>query len=330
MRTGSKQVPLLILGILLTTPCLILTGSQAPSEHKAHPAMTKDEFEKMFKQISNWGRWGKDDQMGSVNLITPQKRKEAAALVHEGVSISMAHNELPPFEHKMLSTGSTPGAESATDLYSVQFHGFSITHMDSLCHFFWGGHMYNGYSQREVTEKGAGKLSILNFKNGIFTRGVVMDFPRLFGTPYLNGDRRIYPEELDAWEKNTGVKIQSGDAVLIDTGRWARYAAEGEWDVSKGSAGLDPTCMPWFKARNVAALGSDLAMDAMPSNIPGVSSPVHILTLVAMGAPILDNLDLEAVAKAAAARKRWTFLLTVAPLPVEGGTGSPFNPIATF
>jgi len=330
MRTGSTQATLLILGILLTTPCLILRGGQAPSELKAHSAMTKDEFEKVFKQISNWGRWGKDDQMGSVNLITPQKRVEAAALVNEGVSISMAHDELPPFEHKMLSTGSTPGAESATDLYSVQFHGYSITHMDSLCHFFWEGHMYNGYSQQEVTEKGAGKLSILNFKNGILTRGVVMDFPRLFGTPYLKSDRRIYPEDLDAWEKNTGVKIQSGDAVLVDTGRWARYAAEGEWNVSKGSAGLDATCMPWFKARNVAALGSDLAMDAMPSNIEGVSMPVHILTLVAMGAPILDNLDLEAVAKAAAARKRWTFLLTVAPLPVEGGTGSPFNPIATF
>jgi kynurenine formamidase len=242
----------------------------------------------------------------------------------------MAHNELPPFEHKMFSTGSTPGAGSATDLYSVQYHGFSITHMDSLCHFFWEGHMYNGYSQLEVTEKGAGKLAVLNFKNGIFTRGVVMDFPRLFGAPYLKGDRRIYPEDLDAWEKNTGAKIQSGDAVLIDTGRWARYAAEGEWNASKGSAGLDATCMPWIKARNVAVLGSDLAMDAMPSNIEGVSMPVHILTLVALGAPILDNLDLAAIAKAAAEKKRWTFLLTASPLPVEGGTGSPFNPIATF
>ena len=336
MIKGAKVMAKVLCTVLLA-PALVLSGAQGSPARGSRPKLTKDDFAKMMQELSNWGRWGKDDQLGSLNLITPQKRKEAAALVREGASFSMAHDVIkvkafgsPPFEQKMTKTGLTPGSGGATDIYSVEYHGFTTTHMDALCHFFFQGKMYNGYPQQVVTEKGAGKLSVINIKNGMFTRGVLMDFPRLLGTNYLKGDRRIYPEDLDAWEKSTGVKVQSGDAVLIKTGRWERYKAEGEWDAAKGSAGLDVTCMPWFKNRGVAILGSDLALDAMPSGIEGVDMPVHIITLVAMGVPILDNCDLESLGKAAAQRKRWTFLLTAAPLPVEGGTGSPLNPIATF
>lgn len=326
-----------ILCTMLVAPLLGLGGGQGPAAHTPRPTVTRDDFVKMMHDVSNWGRWGKDDQLGAINFITPQKRKEAAALVKEGASVSLAHDTLTvkvsgtePFGHKMISTGLSPESHGATDEYSVAYHGFTVTHMDSLCHFFFEGKMYNGYPQQEVTEQGAGKLAVTNFKNGIFTRGVLMDFPRLWGAKYLQGNQRIYPEDLDAWEKSTGVKIQSGDAVLIRTGRWGKYEAEGDWNASQGSAGLDVTCMPWFKKRDVAVMGSDLALDAMPPGIEGVTMPVHIMTIVAMGTPILDNLDLESVGKAAAERKRWTFLLTAAPLPVVGGTGSPLNPIATF
>lgn len=174
---------------------------------------------------------------------------------------------------------------------------------------------------------------MINIKSGIFTRGVLMDFPRLFEVEYLKGSRAIYPEDLDSWEKEVDLKVESGDAILIRTGRWARYMAEGEWDALKNSAGLHVSCMPWLRKRDVAVLGSDLASDVMPSGVEGagpVFLPVHLITLVAMGVPILDNCDLEALAHTAATHKRWAFLLTVAPLPVEGGTGSPVNPIATF
>jgi len=160
-----------------------------------------------------------------------------------------------------------------------------------------------------------------------------MDLPRLFGVEYLKGRRAIYPEDLDAWEKKAGINVQSGDVILIRTGRWARYKAEGEWDALKDSSGLDASCTPWLKKRDIAVLGSDLASDVMPSGVEGTEPdflPVHLITIVAMGAPILDNCDLEALSEAAAARGRWTFLLTVGPLAVEGGTGSPVNPIATF
>jgi len=316
---------------------LILMEATTMSSPAAGPKRTKEDVSAMMKSLSNWGRWGKEDQLGALNLITPEKRREAAKEVKDGVSVSLAHNVMtkrafltPPFEHRMIETGLTPGGESAGDVFTVQVHGYSETHLDALCHVFYDGQIYNGFSQREVTEKGCGKLAVTEMKSGIFTRGVLMDFPHLFGVKYLDGKRAIRPEDLDAWEKATGVKIESGDAVFIRTGRWARYEAEGEWEVEKNSAGLDVSCVPWFKKRDVAVLGSDLALDVMPSGVEGVRLPVHALIIVGMGVPILDSCDLRELSQAAAARRRWTFLLTVAPLAVGGGSGSPVNPIATF
>ncbi|MGA2404577.1 MAG: hypothetical protein ABSG91_23210 [Syntrophobacteraceae bacterium] len=129
---------------------------------------TKADVEKMLRALSNWGRWGEADQFGTLNLVTPQKRKKAATLVKEGVSISLARNAIKvkigvsqPFEHRMVETGLTPGAESCPDVYSVQFHGYTHTHLDALCHVFFNGKMYNGFSQQEVTEHGAEKLSVI-------------------------------------------------------------------------------------------------------------------------------------------------------------------------
>ena len=301
------------------------------------PRTSKADVLKMMTTLSNWGRWGKDDQLGALNLITPQKRREAAALVKEGTSISLARNAVKvrvgpsaPFEHRMLQTGVTPDSEFSGDVFSVQFHGFTHTHVDALCHIFHQGRMYNGYSQAEVTELGAAKLSVIAMKDGIFTRGVLMDFPRFFGVSYLKGDRPIYPEDIEAWQKKTGVAVGSGDAVIIRTGRWARWEAEGEWDVENDSAGVHVSCMPWFREKDVAILGSDLAMDVMPSRVEGIALPVHLVTIAAMGVPILDVCDLEPLGEATARHHRWDFLLTMAPLAVEGGTGSPINPTATL
>ena len=165
-------------------------------------------------------------------------------------------------------------------------------------------------------------------KNGIFSRGILIDLPKLKGVDYLEPGTAIYPEDLDAWEKKSGVKISSGDVVILYTGRWARRAAVGPW--SGTQAGLYATCARWLKARDIAVLGSDGGSEVSPSQIPGVNSPIHLLMLHAMGVPMLDNLDLEALAMKARELNRWDFLLTVAPLAVPGGTGSPLNPIATF
>ncbi len=316
--------------------------SIALATHGAPPAvdrhLTKENIERLMTELSNWGRWGKDDQMGTVNLITPAKRKQAAALVKEGFAVSLARDteknqavdNPSPFGHTMTATGSKPLGQFVVDTYSVNYHGYAHTHMDALCHMFYNGKMYNGFSQQEVTKDGANKDSISVFKNGLFSRAILMDIPRLKGVPYLEPSTPIYPEDLEAWEKKAGVRVQSGDILFFRTGRWARRAAKGPWDVSANAAGLHASCMKWIKDRDVAMVGSDVGMDLAPSGIDGVVQPIHQLLLIAMGTPIFDNCDLEAVSEAANQRKRWEFLLTAAPLAVTRGTGSPLNPVAVF
>ena len=300
---------------------------------------TVADVERMVTELSNWGRWGKDDQLGALNLITPEKRTQAARLVREGVCVSLARKvekqQAPdnpePFVHTMLATGSDSDAQWSLDRYSVAYHGYAHTHMDSLCHLFHNGKMYNGFSQEEVGQRGAAKLSIHNIKGGIFTRGILIDIPELRGVRFLEPGTPIYPEDLDAWEKKIGLKVTSGDVVFIRTGRWARRETMGPWDVTtEGSAGLHASCARWLKERDVAMIGSDAASDLMPSGIPGMTHPIHLLTLYAMGVHIFDNCDLEEVSETAKRLGRWEFLITAAPLVVEGGTGSPLNPIASF
>lgn len=318
---------------------IVLSGlpAQTPSNHNA----TRADFDRLMTELSNWGRWGKDDQMGAVNLITPAKRKQALASVREGVSISMAHNaELEqavdnpqPIVRKMTRVGvgqPTTGTGGTGDTFFISYHGYIHTHMDTLCHFLYNGKMYNGYSQDEVTENGAAKNSIINFKNGIITRGILMDIPRLKGVEYLEPGTRIYPEDLDAWEKQAHIKVGPGDVVFIRTGRFARRTDKGAWPVRDGLAGLYITCAKWLHSRDVAILGSDAAEDVLPSGIEGISQPIHELVLVAMGMPIFDNCDLEEIGREAAKRKRWDFLVTASPAAVPGATGSVLNPIATF
>lgn len=312
----------------------LVASAAAPAGHD----LSQADIERWMTELSNWNRWGSDDQMGTVNLITPAKRKQAAALVREGISISLARDteteaapDNPnPFGHKMILTGKTAPGQFSLDEYTVSYHGYAHTHMDALSHMFYKRKMYNGYPQESVTEKGATKNAVTSFKNGIFSRGILVDIPRLRNVPYLEPSDVIYPEDLDAWEKKAGVKIGSGDIVFIRTGRWARRAAKGPWDAGKNSAGLHASCAKWLHARDVAMVGSDAASDVMPSRVPGVAQPIHQLLLIAMGTPIFDNCDLEALGNAAASRKRWEFLLTAAPLAVTFGTGSPLNPIATF
>ncbi|MBI3425685.1 MAG: cyclase family protein [Acidobacteria bacterium] len=319
-----------------TALVLVLTGALTfylPTH--AQQKLTKADIDQMMTQLSNWGRWGKDDQLGALNLLTPAKRKAAAALVKEGVAVSLARESNAeravdnpnPYQHTMLLADEL---QWSADSFGVNFHGYQHTHMDALCHIFYQGKMYNGFSRQEVTAKGAGKLAITNLKQGIFTRGVLMDMAALKGVPYLDGAVAIYPADLDAWEKRAGLKVGAGDAVFIHTGRWARRAAKGAWDAEQGTAGLHASCAKWLKDRDVALLGSDAASDVLPSGIAGISHPVHLLTLNAMGVHIFDNCDLGPLSAATAQRKRWTFLLSAAPLPITGGTGSPLNPIATF
>jgi kynurenine formamidase len=296
------------------------------------PKLTRSGVDAMMKELSNWGRWGKDDQLGTIHLITPATRKAAAALVKVGVSISISRpldtqkavDNASPFASKPIRDG-----DFLMDEYTVSYHGFAHTHMDSLAHMFLAGRGYNG-----VPAPASGgdlkSLTIANYKEGIFTRGVLVDLPRLKDVKYLEPGTAFYPADLDAWEKSSGTRIGPGDAVLIRTGRWLRRAEKGPWSAQDRVAGLHASCARWLKQRDIALFASDGPGDVLPSLVDGVAWPLHQLLLVAMGTPMLDNCDLEALSQAASSRNRSTFLLVVAPLRVENGTGSPVNPIATF
>ena len=195
---------------------------------------------------------------------------------------------------------------------------------------FHEGRVYNGYPAEVVTAHGATRLGIHHLRAGIVTRGVLLDIPLLRGTEALEPGEPVFPEDLEAAEERAGLRVRSGDALLVRTGRWRWRAAHGPWDLGTLAAGLDASCLPWLRARDVATLGSDGVSDVLPSRVEGVGMPIHTVAIVALGIHLMDNLDLDAVAEACAEERRWEFLLTVAPLVLRRGTASPVNPIAVF
>ncbi len=250
----SIRLLALMIVIFVTVGALV-----AQDKHK----MTKADVERQVEELSNWGRWGKEDQLGALNLITPEKRVQAAQLVKKGISVSLARDvekdaavdNSSPFQHDMIQIGRGTTGPWASDKFSVDYHGFAHTHMDSLCHLFYKGKNYNGLSRDKVGPKGAEVLSIRNVKQGIFTRGILFDIPLLHGVRFLKPGTAIYPEDLDAWEKKAKVKVASGDVVFINTGRWARRDMTGPWSVDKeGAAGLHASCAKWLKDRDIALL----------------------------------------------------------------------------
>ena len=324
------------------------SGVQAAPDH----TVTQQTIDGWKKTQSNWGRWGKDDQKGTLNLITPEVRKRAAALVQTGTVVSLSREIVPqhvggevptapaapaPVQQRMLS-GPPKRPTGSTDSLIIAAHGYTITHFDALGHHLFDGKMYNGYAASEhlSMENGLTRGSIAAYADGVFTRGVLVDMPLLKGVPYLEPGTPIYAEDLEAWEKFAGIRIGAGDAVFIRTGRWEREAAKGTWDIGKEAAGLDASIIPWLRQRNIALLGSETALSVVP--FPATTTitnpddylPVHNFALVAFGMPLIDDTDLGPLAETASRLKRWTFLLTVAPIRVTTGTGVPVNPIATF
>jgi kynurenine formamidase len=291
-----------------------------------------EEFDALFQQVKNWGRWGPVDERGASNLVTDAKRRQAASLVRAGLTVSLAHNPITaaaedtasPFEHTM-NRGFT------SDTYRVSYHGYAHSHLDALCHILYKDQTYNGYARADVnTDKGCTRLSIETLKQGIITRGVLLDIPRLKGVPYLEPGAPVYQEDVEAWEKAAGLRVEPGDAVLLRTGRWARREQAGAWPVGQSAAGFHASIATWLRTRDVAFVGSDAASEVMPSGVEGVNLPVHTLMITALGIHILDNQDLERLAETAARLKRWEFELVINPLPVTGGTGSPLNTLAVF
>ncbi len=287
------------------------------------------------RTLSNWGRWGDDDQVGALNLITPEVRAAAAAVVTSGRSVSCARplntvaaaDNPAPAAHHMIGTA-TEGW--GADYIALAPHGFATSHLDALCHVFFEGKIYNGYPIDTVTAHGATQLGIHHLSAGIVSRGVLLDIPGLSAADALEPGTPIFPEDLEAAEQAAGLEVRSGDVLFVRTGRWRWRDAHGAWDATNLAAGLDAACLPWLRDRGVAALGSDCVSDVLPSRVQGVPMPIHTVAIVAMGLHLMDNLDFDQLAVACAEEGRWAFLLTVAPLVLRRGTASPVNPIALF
>jgi kynurenine formamidase len=316
----------------------VIISGRVPGEQHAQgavPAVTAQDITKWMKQLSNWGRWGKDDQRGTLNLITPAKRKQALLLARDGIAVSLAHTvdkvQTPDSPRPLGQQMTLDSGGHAMDLYTIWYHGSVITHIDSLCHYSFENQLYNGFDRSKIADgPGCPNNGVEQQKDGIMTRGILVDLPLMKKVPYLEEGTPVTPADLDAWERFANVKIGSGDAVFLRTGRWVQRAQKGPWNVARSAAGWHASVMPWLKQRDVALLGNDAVNDVQPSGVEGNGRPIHQLAIVAMGLPLIDVMDLEAVAETAARLKRWEFLVTAAPVPVLGGTGFPLNPIATF
>jgi kynurenine formamidase len=302
---------------------------------------TEDDVLSYFDALSNWGRWGDDDELGTLNLISPEKRIAAAQLVRVGEAVSCAwevggRNAMtPPAQRFMLATGDQnhfDGSSGAGDYLGVAYHGYVVTHIDALSHVFWDGKMYGGHSSELVTSSfGATKQGIETLSGGVVTRGVLLDVAKLRGKDWLEPGESVSPSDLEACEAEQGVLVDEGDVLLMRTGYARKVRERGRDDVATvGRAGWHAACLPWFRERGIAAIGCDTAQDAMPSGYDKVRSPIHSVGIVAMGLWLIDNCDLEALADCCSRLGRYEFLFTLAPLRWVGATGSPANPLATF
>jgi kynurenine formamidase len=304
--------------------------------------LSADGFDALFRQVSNWRRWGEDDEKGALHHLTPEHVVAAARLVRIGLSVTLSlplateaavSNPEPADHHMTMLTDTDIGSGSlrfAKDYVGADYHNDGHTHIDALCHVAYDGSLYNGRPQSSIDADGATADSIEVLENGLVGRGVLLDIPRLRGVRWLEPGEHISRDDLEAAEADQGVAVRDGDILLVRTGHALRLDEVGPWDTASAKAGLHPTAVPFLAERRVAALGCDGNSDTAPSSTEGVSFPIHVLTLNAIGLHLLDYLQFEDLRAICERTRRWEFLFLAVPLRVPGGTGSPINPIAIF
>jgi kynurenine formamidase len=313
---------------------------------KTEPArISAQEFDQLFQKVSNWGRWGPDDERGTLNYISPVHVRAAAALVRSGRSVSLAipintvagPDNPHPAVHHMVQTYdvlSELGEPSfALDYLASEFHGDCHTHIDALCHIAYKGKLYNGKPVSSVTSRGPTLMDITAYAHGIVGRGVLLDIPRLRGVKWLEPGEAVTREELEAAEKAQGVRLGEGDIFLFRTGHHRRRLELGPWNNGydgEGKAGLHATTMLMLHERKVAAFLPDGDGETVPSNVEQVAYPIHALQIGAMGMACADSLQFEELVRVCEEEHRWEFMVVIAPLRLPRGTGSLFNPIAIF
>jgi kynurenine formamidase len=333
---------ILVIGLIASGVAVSIPHAQAQSS--ARPTIANEaDFRRAMKDLSNWGRWGNDDELGAANLITATKRKQALALAKEGLPVSLAHDivqehaaDAPNILERTLGPVSPTGTADQYK-YTGTYHGVVHSHLDSVdCHMMVDGKGYNGRAMEDITATGGCPKGNINaLKDGIVTRAILFDATLLPGKAtaqgWLEPGTAIHREDLEALEKLEHVTVSDGDVILLYTGRWKRRTALGAWPRETGFAGYHADVAYFLKERGVSFIGGDGPNDVSPTGMPAsVTNPLHRLALVAMGVSIFDNLDFERAVEQARRLDRYEFLFSAAPLRIEKGTGSPLNPLAIF
>ena len=310
-------------------------------------APTNDEFEAFKERFSNWGRWGDDDELGTLNNLSPELTKRALGLVEDGTTVScaapltfnQAELDVPrPPVHYMVGAGEAyrpgdgPGRQVAMDFFGMIFHGHTVTHLDSHAHFMWDGHLYNGRPSSSVKiSEGATEGDITVAHKGIVTRGILVDAARGRGVDFIERGDGVSLSDIEKAEKDGGFTVGKGDVLFLRTGQFGERQRSGPVDVNiAGSSGPLPELLPFFKERDIAVMGSDTGNDVTPTQSDIFTNPVHQVFIPAMGGWILDNAWLDDLADECARRGRWEFLINILPLRLNNVTGSPVNPVAVF
>jgi kynurenine formamidase len=290
-----------------------------------------------YLEDTNWGRWGNKGSAGAMNLITNEKRLEAVSLATIGRTVSLSR-PLPvtpaadnprPAQHYMHKEERPFEGGAAMDYYGVFYHGTATTHIDALCHVWDKNGMWEGKTPDDVIKFGGANFgTVAEWKDGILTRGILLDVPKHRNKPYVTLSEPVHGWELEDIAKEQNTEIKSGDAVFVYSGR-DKYAADnnGRWGTPDGRPGLHASCLPFVKSNNIAILGWDM-MDASPNEYQ-IPWTVHGV-IFAYGVALVDNAYLEPLSNACAEEERYEFMLSLNPLYVQGGTGSPANPIAIF
>ncbi len=301
--------------------------------------LSNSDFDRLFEKLKNWGRWGADDELGTLNFLGDKEVAEAARLVKAGRRVSLARvidtvagpDNLRPALHYMTRMGDKGEDESTyyMDFIGVDFHGKSASHIDALPHVAYKGMLYNGKRAADVVgSKGSSFAPVSRLAEGVVARGVLLDAARARQVDWLDAPCALGAEDLEAIARTLGVEVRRGDAVLLRTGHMRRRRTLGPWDPDLADAGLATSGLEWLAQHEISLLGGDGDSDARPSPVEGVGGPIHVLSVAALGMCLLDNLDLEGLSEACAQAGTFEFLLVVAPLVVPGGTGSPVNPLA--
>ena len=293
---------------------------------------TQSRVEGYFKELNNWGRWGDGDQRGTVNLITPAKRAVAQALVRTGRTVSLARDigPQPALVYHVTFPSNRERADVVLDRFDLVYHGFSITHIDALCHVAWDGHLYNGRPfAQSLTAAGATWCPIDPLFDGITSRGVFLDVAAGRQAGYVAVGQPVTPRELDGAASRAGVKVEPGDVVVVRGGQEPFQRAHPDW-VPRVSPhpGLHLSCLEWFRERDIAAIAWDM-MDERPSGYPGFGMGTH-LAIPFLGLALVDNTYPERLVAACREEGRHEFLFTATPLRLVGSTGAPAHPLAIF